>query len=220
MHMLPMTLPPLTPRRAARLFADPQADDDGAATAEYAIATMATVDKLERMKGETMGKKNREVIAARVMHEQQWAFDRRSERLTWRAIAELSGQPVERGGLGYPLGQEALKRRSDAYFERVKATLQTGVEERRARQEAEVDELIRLAVADIQAARAAGDVKASAEAEARLVRYQEREAKIFGTDAPQRLETTVTTRDGILDELNSALASIGVDERVKAPKKR
>jgi Flp pilus assembly pilin Flp len=34
-----MSIPPLTRRRAARLFAD----DGGAATAEYAIATMAAV---------------------------------------------------------------------------------------------------------------------------------------------------------------------------------
>jgi Flp pilus assembly pilin Flp len=34
-----MSLPPLTTRRAARLFAD----ESGAATAEYAIATMAAV---------------------------------------------------------------------------------------------------------------------------------------------------------------------------------
>ena len=34
-----MSIPTLTPRRAARLFAD----DSGAATAEYAIATMAAV---------------------------------------------------------------------------------------------------------------------------------------------------------------------------------
>lgn len=38
-----MSLPPLTARRAARLFADAAADDTGAATAEYAIATMAAV---------------------------------------------------------------------------------------------------------------------------------------------------------------------------------
>jgi len=42
------TLPPLTRRRAERLFAPrdpeaPAADDTGAATAEYAIATMAAV---------------------------------------------------------------------------------------------------------------------------------------------------------------------------------
>ncbi|WP_127476299.1 DUF4244 domain-containing protein [Microbacterium sulfonylureivorans] len=38
-----MTVPPLSPRRAAKLFADVHADDTGAATAEYAIATMAAV---------------------------------------------------------------------------------------------------------------------------------------------------------------------------------
>ncbi|WP_434810042.1 DUF4244 domain-containing protein [Microbacterium sp. bgisy189] len=36
-------LPRLTARRAARLFRDELADDTGAATAEYAIATMAAV---------------------------------------------------------------------------------------------------------------------------------------------------------------------------------
>ncbi|MFD0790886.1 DUF4244 domain-containing protein [Microbacterium insulae] len=41
--MLPMTLPRLTARRAARLFAVTHEDDTGAATAEYAIATMAAV---------------------------------------------------------------------------------------------------------------------------------------------------------------------------------
>lgn len=39
-------LPPLTRRRAADLFTD----DTGAATAEYAIATMATVAGLERIR--------------------------------------------------------------------------------------------------------------------------------------------------------------------------
>jgi Flp pilus assembly pilin Flp len=38
-----MSIPTLTSRRAARLFADHAADDTGAATAEYAIATMAAV---------------------------------------------------------------------------------------------------------------------------------------------------------------------------------
>jgi hypothetical protein len=38
-----MSFPLLTPRRAAKLFADAHADDTGAATAEYAIATMAAV---------------------------------------------------------------------------------------------------------------------------------------------------------------------------------
>jgi Flp pilus assembly pilin Flp len=38
-----MSVPALTRRRALRLFADTHADDTGAATAEYAIATMAAV---------------------------------------------------------------------------------------------------------------------------------------------------------------------------------
>ena len=38
-----MHIPHLTRRRAARLFTDAGGDDTGAATAEYAIATMAAV---------------------------------------------------------------------------------------------------------------------------------------------------------------------------------
>lgn len=54
-------------------------------------------------------------------------------------------------------------------------------------------------------------MKASADAELRLLRYQEREAKIFGTDSPQRVEAEVTTRDGVLEDLNAALVSLGRD---------
>ena len=160
-------------------------------------------------------KADRDVIAAKVAFEEQWAFDRRAERLSWRQIQDRSALPVERGGLGYPLGFAVLKSRADAYFAQIRDTMRVGVDERRARQEGEVDELIRLAVGDIRAARAAGDVKASAEAELRLLRYQEREAKIFGTDAPQRVEAEVTTRDAVTDELNAMMARLGLDETIQ-----
>jgi len=158
-----------------------------------------------------VGATDREIIVARVVHEEQWAYDRRSERLGIRQIARLSALPPEQGGLGYPLSETVVRSRVEAYFSRIRSSLQTGVEERRARQEEEIDDLIRLAVADIRAARAAGDVRASAEAEMRLLRYQEREAKIFGTDAPQRIETEVTTRDAVADELDAMLARMGRD---------
>lgn len=154
---------------------------------------------------------DREVVAAKVASEEEWAYDRRTERLSWRQMRDIAPLPVERGGLGYPLGISTLKVRADAYFDQIRNTMRVGVEERRSRQEGEIDELIRLAIGDIKAARLAGDVKASADAEARLLRYQEREAKIFGTDAPQRIETEVTTRDGVLEELNASLAVLGLD---------
>mgnify|MGYP001097938754 CR=1 FL=1 len=159
-----------------------------------------------------MGTHDRDIIAARVEREEQWAYDRRNERLSLRQIRELSARLPEEGGLGYPLSEQVLRQRIDAYFTRIRTSLQTGVDERRARQEAEIDELIRLAVADIRDARAAGDVKASAEAEARLLKYQEREAKIFGTDAPQRIEADVTRRDAVVDELDAMLARIGAED--------
>lgn len=156
-----------------------------------------------------MPKSDREVVAAKVAIEEEWAYDRRVERLSWRQMRDLSALPVERGGLGYLLGIGTLQARADAYFSQIRGTLRVGVDERRARQEGEIDELIRLAIGDIKAARAAGDVRASADAELRLLRYQEREAKIFGTDSPQRVEAEVTTRDGVLEDLNAALVSLG-----------
>lgn len=158
-----------------------------------------------------MTKVDRAVVAAKVAVEEEWAYDRRTERLSWRQMRDLASLPIERGGLGYPLGIGTLKVRADAYFDQMRNTMRFGVEERRSRQEGEIDELIRLAIGDIKAARLAGDVRASAEAETRLLRYQEREAKIFGTDAPQRVEAEVTTRDGILDELNASLVALGMD---------
>jgi len=149
------------------------------------------------------------MIAAKIAIEEQWAYDGKVARLSFAQMSQLAERPVSAGGLGYPIPASTLRKRAADYFTRIKATLQTGVDERRARQEGEIDELIRLAVADIRAARAAGDVKASAEAEARLVRYQEREAKIFGTDAPQRIEAEVTNRDAVNDELNAMLARMG-----------
>lgn len=156
-----------------------------------------------------MAKKDRELIATKVALEEQWAFDRRQERMNFRQMRQAAALPVERGGLGYEISESTLKARVDAYFGRIKSTLEMGVDERRARQEGEIDELIRLATSDIVRARAAGDVKASADAELRLLRYQEREAKIFGTDAPQRIEAEVTTHDAVLDELNAALVAMG-----------
>lgn len=152
---------------------------------------------------------SREVVAAKVAIEEEWAYDRRAERLSWRQMRDLSALPVERGGLGYSLGIATLQARADAYFAQIRGTLRVGVDERRARQEGEIDELIRLAIGDIRVARAAGDVKASAEAERRLLLYQEREAKIFGTDSPQRIEAEVTNRDGVMEDLNAALVSLG-----------
>lgn len=49
------TIPRLTSRRAAQLFGD----ETGAATAEYAITTMATVDVLKRTSSSSILQDNR-----------------------------------------------------------------------------------------------------------------------------------------------------------------
>lgn len=152
-----------------------------------------------------------EIISEKVAREEEWAHDRRVERLSWRQIRDLAPLPREQGGLGYPLAVTTLQTRAAAYFEQVRGTMRTGVEERRARQEGEIDELIRMAVADIRAARAAGDVRASAAAEARLLKYQEREAQLFGIDAPARAQVEVTNHDAVAAELDAMMARLGMD---------
>ncbi|KQR86519.1 hypothetical protein ASF96_09140 [Microbacterium sp. Leaf179] len=152
------------------------------------------------------------MIAAKIAIEEQWAYDNKVARLSFAQMSRLAECAPAQGGLGYPIPASTLRIRAADYFTRIRSTLKTSVDERRARQEGEIDELVRLAVADIRTARAAGDVKASAEAEMRLLRYQEREAKIFGTDAPQRVEAEVTTKDAVSAELDAMLARLDVEK--------
>lgn len=147
----------------------------------------------------------REVIEEKVAYEEVWAHDRRVERLSWSQMRALAPLPREEGGLGYVMGVKTLQVRAAAGFEHVRGVVATGIEERRARQEEEIDALVRLAVADIKAARAAGDVKASAAAEARLLAYQRREADLFGIDAPARAHVEVTTKDAVAAELDEMM---------------
>lgn len=65
-------------------------------------------------------KMDREVVAAKVAIEEEWAYDRRIERLSWRQMRDRSALPVERGGLGYPLGIATLQARAGAYFEQIR----------------------------------------------------------------------------------------------------
>lgn len=150
----------------------------------------------------------REVIEERVAFEEAWAHDRRVERLSWPQMRALAALPREEGGLGYVIGVKTLQVRAAAGFEQVRGVLATSVEERRARQEGEIDALVRLAVADIKAARLAGDVRASAAAEARLLAYQRREADLFGIDEPVRAQVEVTTKDAAAAELDAMLARL------------
>ncbi|WP_286747062.1 hypothetical protein, partial [Microbacterium sp. 71-23] len=147
-----------------------------------------------------MGKKrDREVTAAKVMREEEWAYDRRNERLSFRAMRELSALPVAQGGLGYALSEITLKSRSDAYFARLRDHLAAGVVERRQRQQDELDALGRMARAALGKAAESGTI--DREAFRLLLDVQKREAALYGLDAPTQAQVEIVSKDAITAEL-------------------
>lgn len=159
----------------------------------------------------TADKRTRDVVLAKTVNEERWAYARRMQRLSFEQMEELSAAPVERGGLGYVVPVRILKRRADAYFEQMRATVSDERATRAERQSYEIDERARAARADFVAAREVGDAKAVEAADRRLAAAMKDERELFGLNAPTRVETTVTTRDGVLDDLNAALMSLGRD---------
>lgn len=185
------------------------------------------------------------LIEARVVREREWMHARWLERMTFRQIAAAASLPVEAGGLGIRVSPEGVRAMVTAHRE-ASGDVTMGRDERRERQSDEVDMRARAARRDLDAAYRglaeaeaiepdphdspaehaavmAGKAKlieawqATIErADRRLDAAQKREADLHGLAAPTKIEAEVTTRDGVLDDLNAALAAIGVDERVKS----
>lgn len=173
-----------------------------------------------------------ELIHARVLREQRWAYERRRERLSWGQIADLAPLPPERGGLGYPRSARALKA---AYAEHVaevvrleEATRPEATTIALAAMDESYRELTRLAqpVDEVRtelARRAAEANGATADELARIVVLRDEaairdaikarhvierdRAKLLGLDAP--IVVDVTTHDATVDDLNAALARLG-----------
>lgn len=150
-----------------------------------------------------------ELIAVRILHEQEWAYEAWRQRLSYAAIARRSALPVSEGGLGYPLSGQIVKSRLDGYRERMRPLLESSVESARERQVAELDELSRLAQAALAKAAAGGSI--DRDAARLLLDIHAREAKLLGLDVPVKVDLEVVTRDAIIDELNEELAALGED---------
>lgn len=157
------------------------------------------------------------LIEARVLEERQWAYDRRIlDGLSWQAIRALALRPRDAGGLDRAYGIETLKNLVAAHRADQGEVVGTR-DERIERRQHEYDAIAlgaRAALArkasdpdypglDVNAAKLLLDVRAA-------------EARMHGDDMPTKIEAEVTTRDGVLDDLNAALAAIGVEERVKS----
>lgn len=57
-----------------------------------------------------------DAVTNKVLVEERWAYERRIERMTFRAMSDYSERPVEEGGLGYRLSAATLVRRCNDYL--------------------------------------------------------------------------------------------------------
>lgn len=173
-----------------------------------------------------------ELVEAKVIREEDFALEAWRARVPYPemrrlALAEL-GYAISESGLR-ALVQQARARHGDTAMTRA---------DRIDRQQAEIDERARRARFDLAKWHAASNEpqperaeyydtaehrdalagwakrvevanKAIAEADRRLGAAMKDEREIYGDNAATKIEAEVTTRDGVLDDLNAALVSLG-----------
>lgn len=178
-----------------------------------------------------------DVVDVRTLVEQEWAYARRAEHLSYRQMRIAANLPVDEGGLGYDLSEHALKGLVGGYVERMRETLEHDAAEEMARNIAELDAAHRRLSAQtgpVDLERAAllaahfgygSDVAAfvrdnptvdvwrsTAErvrAEAELRAVAESRRRLLGTDAPTSVKVDVVQHDAIVEELNAMLERAG-----------
>ncbi|MEV8265843.1 hypothetical protein AB0P00_17030 [Microbacterium sp. NPDC077057] len=151
-----------------------------------------------------------ELIAVRVLREQEWAYTAWRQRLSYADMARRSALSVEDGGLGYGMSEYVVKQRLDGYRERMRPLLEANAVSARERQIAELDELSRLAQAALGQAAAGG--KLDRDAARLLLDIHAREAKLLGLDSPTTVVAEIVGRDKLDTEIDAMLARLEVDE--------
>lgn len=188
-----------------------------------------------------MSKKKRdpaEVIHARTLREQRWAFEQRRRRLRWDQIADLAIKPPSEGGLGYARSPKALREAYNVHVAEVVQLEEATRPESTTLMLASLNEkhraLERLAhpidelATDAARRKAREDGKDDAEVEAIVVPRDERTiiaatqaaaqidrdiAKLLGLDAP--IAVDVTHHDATVAELEDARARLGIVTPIK-----
>lgn len=173
-----------------------------------------------------------ELVEAKVIREEDFALEAWRARVPYPAMRrqalEVLGYAISESGLR-ALVQSARARHGDTSMTRA---------DRIDRQQAEIDERARRARFDLAKWHAASNEpqperseyfdtleyrdalaawgkrveaanKAIAEADRRLAAAMKDEREIYGDNAATKIEAEVTTRDGVLDDLNAALVSLG-----------
>lgn len=187
-----------------------------------------------------------ELTATRLLGEQRWAYERHLEHMNYRDMRRLVIEPVDRGGLGYDLSEHALRGLVVGYVETARETLTEERGVYIARELADLDLQHRaLAAVLSRSIDAAESTKVAAalgyDSLAQLLKEApdaavpldarqitallrelravgESRRKLLGLDAPLEARVEVTSRDGVIAELEAMLASN--DEATKRKAKR
>lgn len=172
---------------------------------------------------------------AESLKEARWAYDLRAERLSYQAISDLSVAAPEDGGVGRYLNMKTVRRRVKDYLDTLSVADDETREEQRARELSDLDSQQRAFVAmlgrvdeaaTLQRAFAMNttvgtlrdsrpdlvvlrDERLIMRALENLRSVSESRRRLLGTDAPARAEVEVVARDGVLEDLNAALVSLG-----------
>jgi|AntRauMFilla1563_2_1112583.scaffolds.fasta_scaffold03082_5 hypothetical protein len=175
-----------------------------------------------------------ELTATRLLGEQRWAYERHLEHMNYRDMRRLVIEPVDRGGLGYDLSEHALRGLVVGYVESARETLTEERGVYIARELADLDLQHRaLAAVLARSIDAAESTKVAAalgyDSLAQLLKEApdaavpldarqitallrelravgESRRKLLGLDAPLEARVEVTSRDGVMAELEAMLA--------------
>ena len=199
-----------------------------------------------------MGKKSKRDGTSRslaeTLNEARWAYERRhGERLTYQAIADLSGAPVSEGGLGKSMHIKTVRARVRDYRDTLAVAVDDETrEEQRAAELADLNLQQRAFTAllgrvDVAASAARAfalnttvealadqrpdllvlrDEKMMMRALENLRMIGESRRRLLGTDAPAKAEVEVVNRDGMLADLDAAIASLGIEVAEPVTEKR
>jgi hypothetical protein len=155
----------------------------------------------------TKAPKAAELIAIKVQLEQQWAYSLRLEHMSYPQMRQVAKLPAEQGGLGHDISEHSLKTLVAGYADTMRDVLTVNRDDLIVRQQHELDQLARAARKALAKADAVGIL--DKDAVKVLLDVQKREEILYGLAAPTESRIEVTTRDGVLDDLNAALARMG-----------
>lgn len=173
-----------------------------------------------------MGKKKRapeaptdtaaDLIAARVLVEQDWAYAQWVQHATYQQMRVRVSEPPPRG-LGYDLSLEALRGLVAGYRARAGDLAMTR-EEHRERELHDLDILQQEAARAMLEARqnppvdAQGNIMPFALNAAKLFAdLGEKRRKLLGLDEPVKVEADVTHRDAVMEELDAMMTRAGME---------